>query len=94
MSSAKQGQTRDMTQGSALSNILIFAIPLFISNFFQQCYNIGDTMTASHNLGAVGSRRHRSYGSITGLVTGFANGINSSYGSFSPGPSGRKMRSR
>lgn len=62
MSSAKQGQTRDMTQGSALSNILIFAIPLFISNFFQQCYNIGDTMIASHNLGQSALAAHRSYG--------------------------------
>ena len=77
MSSAKQGQTRDMTQGSALSNILIFAIPLFISNFFQQCYNIGDTMIASHNLGQSALAAIGLTGSITGLVIGFANGINS-----------------
>ena len=80
MSSAKQGQTRDMTQGSALSNILIFAIPLFISNFFQQCYNIGDTMIASHNLGQSALAAIGLTGSITGLVIGFANGINSGYG--------------
>lgn len=71
MSSAKQGQTRDMTQGSALSNILIFAIPLFISNFFQQCYNIGDTMIASHNLGQSALAAIGLTGSITGLVIGF-----------------------
>ena len=35
MSSAKQGQTRDMTQGSALSNILVFAIPLLSAIFFS-----------------------------------------------------------
>ena len=80
MSSAKQGQTRDMTQGSALSNILVFAIPLFISNFFQQCYNIGDTMIASHNLGQSALAAIGLTGSITGLVIGFANGINSGYG--------------
>ena len=80
MSSTKQGQTRDMTQGSALSNILIFAIPLFISNFFQQCYNIGDTMIASHNLGQSALAAIGLTGSITGLVIGFANGINSGYG--------------
>lgn len=80
MSSAKQGQTRDMTQGSALSNILVFAIPLFISNFFQQCYNVGDTMIASHNLGQSALAAIGLTGSITGLVIGFANGINSGYG--------------
>ena len=80
MSSAKQGQTRDMTQRSALSNILVFAIPLFISNFFQQCYNIGDTMIASHNLGQSALAAIGLTGSITGLVIGFANGINSGYG--------------
>lgn len=80
MSSAKQGQTRDMTQGSALSNILVFAIPLFISIFFQQCYNIGDTMIASHNLGQSALAAIGLTGSITGLVIGFANGINSGYG--------------
>ena len=80
MSSTKQGKTRDMTQGSALSNILVFAIPLFISNFFQQCYNIGDTMIASHNLGQSALAAIGLTGSITGLVIGFANGINSGYG--------------
>lgn len=80
MNSAKQGMTRDMTQGNVLSNILTFAIPLFISNFFQQCYNIGDTMIASHGLGQAALAAIGLTGSITGLVIGFANGINSGYG--------------
>ena len=80
MSSAKQGMTKDMTQGNVLSNILAFAIPLFISNFFQQCYNIGDTMIASHGLGQAALAAIGLTGSITGLVIGFANGINSGYG--------------
>lgn len=79
MSSSHQG-TRDMTEGSALSNILIFAIPLFISNFFQQCYNIGDTMIASHNLGESALAAIGLTGSVTALVIGFANGMNSGYG--------------
>lgn len=79
ISDKNQGKTRDMTQGSALSNILIFAIPLFISNFFQQCYNIGDTMIASHNLGETALAAIGLTGSITGLVIGFANGMNNGY---------------
>lgn len=80
MSSTQQGQTRDMTQGSVLRNILIFAVPLFISNFFQQCYNICDTMIASHNLGENALAAIGLTGSITSLVIGFANGMNSGYG--------------
>ena len=69
-----------MTRGSVLSNILAFAVPLFISNFFQQFYNIGDTMIASHGLGQSALAAIGLTGSITGLVVGFANGINSGYG--------------
>lgn len=80
MSSISKGRTRDMTEGSALSNILIFAVPLFISNFFQQCYNICDTMIASHNLGEAALAAIGLTGSISGLVIGFANGMNNGYG--------------
>lgn len=69
-----------MTSGNVFQNIMFFAIPLFISNFFQQCYNIGDTMIASHNLGESALAAIGLTGSITGLVIGFANGMNSGYG--------------
>lgn len=69
-----------MTQGSVFQNILIFAVPLFISNFFQQCYNICDTMIASHSLGQKALAAIGLTGSITSLVIGFANGMNSGYG--------------
>lgn len=75
-----QGKTKDMTKGNPLSCILTFAIPLFISNFFQQCYNIGDTMIASHGLGQSALAAIGLTGSITGLVIGFAGGINHGYG--------------
>lgn len=80
MSSIRKGQIRDMTSGNVFQNIMFFAIPLFISNFFQQCYNIGDTMIASHNLGESALAAIGLTGSITGLVIGFANGMNSGYG--------------
>lgn len=80
MSSIQKGKTRDMTTGNIFRNIMVFAIPLFISNFFQQCYNIGDTMIASHNLGEKALAAIGLTGSITGLVIGFANGMNNGYG--------------
>lgn len=50
----------DMTKGSVLKAILFFAIPLFLSNLFQQFYNLADTAIVGHILGdhalsAVGS---------------------------------------
>lgn len=76
MSSSQMRQTRDMTSGDVLQNILVFAIPLFISNFFQQCYNICDTMIASHNLGQNALAAIGLTGTIVGLIIGFANGMN------------------
>ena len=36
----------DMTEGNSVKQILIFAIPLFIGNIFQQVYSMVDTMVA------------------------------------------------
>lgn len=80
MGSLAKGRTRDMTTGNVFQNILMFAIPLFISNFFQQCYNICDTMIASHNLGEHALAAIGLTGSISGLIIGFANGMNNGYG--------------
>ena len=44
-------KTSDMTTGSPVRLILIFAIPRFIGNIFQQIYNVADTMIAGYNLG-------------------------------------------
>ena len=33
----------DMTQGGIVSNLLKFAFPLLLGNFFQQLYNMADT---------------------------------------------------
>ena len=33
---------RDLTQGSALKNIIIFSFPFFISNFLQTFYGMAD----------------------------------------------------
>ncbi len=41
----------DMTNGNSLKQIIIFAIPLFISSIFQQLYNICDTMMLGKMVG-------------------------------------------
>jgi putative MATE family efflux protein len=80
MSNTHTGQTRDMTTGSVFRNIFAFAVPLFISNFFQQCYNVCDTMIASHNLGETALAAIGLTGSVISLCIGFANGMNGGFG--------------
>ncbi len=51
---------RDMTQGSVMKSMFLFAIPMILGNLLQQCYNIADTLIVGKYLGknalaAVGS---------------------------------------
>lgn len=53
-------QGKSMVEGKVLPSILIFALPLFLSNLLQQFYNIADTLIVSNFIGkdalaAVGS---------------------------------------
>lgn len=51
---------QDLTRGPVTKSMLLFAIPMFLGNLLQQCYNIADTLIVGHFLGpnalaAVGS---------------------------------------
>ena len=37
----------DLLKGNILKSLILFAIPLIISNLFQQLYNAADTMIVS-----------------------------------------------
>ena len=73
-------KTCDMTTGSPVRLILIFAIPLFIGNIFQQIYNVADTMIAGYNLGDSAIAAIGATSSIFSLIMNFASGLNSGYG--------------
>ena len=51
---------RDLTKGSVIKSMLLFAIPMILGDLLQQCYNIADTLIVGQFLGrdalaAVGS---------------------------------------
>lgn len=48
----KNNITTDMTVGSSAKHILIFAVPLFIGNIFQQLYNMVDSVVVGNFVGA------------------------------------------
>lgn len=76
----KETGTVDMTQGNPVRHILVFAIPLFIGNIFQQVYNIVDTMVAGYNLGDSTIAAIGATSSLYGLLVNFAGGLNSGFG--------------
>ncbi|MDO5401549.1 MAG: MATE family efflux transporter [Eubacteriales bacterium] len=44
--------TKDLTRGSVTGTMIVFALPMILGNFLQQCYNIADTLIVGHYLGA------------------------------------------
>jgi putative MATE family efflux protein len=65
----------DLLHGSIFQSLLIFSIPLLISNIFQQLYNTVDTMIVGHYLGDNSLAAIGSCGAIYELLVGFALGI-------------------
>jgi putative MATE family efflux protein len=65
----------DLLHGPIFRNLLLFAIPIFISQMFQQLYNTVDTMIVGNVLGDVSLAAIGSCGSIYELLVGFALGI-------------------
>ena len=69
----------DMTVGNPLKLILMFAIPLWIGDLFQQLYTMVDTMVVGH---AIGDSAIAAIGCVTPLYTlilYFSIGLNEGY---------------
>lgn len=72
-------RVRDMTQGDPVRLILVFAVPLFIGNIFQQFYSMVDTMVVGYQVGERGIAAIGATASLYSLLINFANGLNSGY---------------
>lgn len=80
---SKRGSTayvRDMTSGSPLRLILLFAIPLFIGNVFQQIYSLVDTMVVGYHLGDSAIAAIGASSTMYSLIVNLAGGLNNGYG--------------
>ena len=64
-----------LTSGSVARGILMFAVPIFISNLFQQLYNAVDSLIVGNFLGGDALAAVGSSGSLIFLLTGFVNGV-------------------
>ncbi len=66
---------RDMTSGSPVKHILIFALPTLIGNIFQQVYNLADSMIVGRFVGANAFAAIGATASITFLFFALCNGL-------------------
>ena len=64
-----------MTEGSISRKIILFAIPLFLENLFQQLYNTADSLIVGNCLGSNALAAVSSSGNLIFLLVGFINGI-------------------
>lgn len=65
----------DFLQGPIARSLLIFSIPILISNIFQQFYNMADTMIVGHFLGDQALAAIGAASVLYDLLVGFALGI-------------------
>lgn len=65
----------DLMHGPIFKSLVLFALPLLISNIFQQLYNTVDTMIVGHYLGDMSLAAIGACTSIYDLLVGFALGI-------------------
>ena len=71
---------KDMTKGSYIKNIIIFAIPLLFSNLFQQLYNSIDAIIVGKYLGTNSLAAVSSSGNLIFLFVSFFIGTSSGIG--------------
>ena len=64
-----------LTVGSVPRKMLTFALPIFLSNLFQQLYNAVDSLIVGKFIGEQALAAVSSSGSLIMLLTGFINGL-------------------
>ena len=68
-------KTHKMTEGNPFHTILLFAIPMILSNLFQQLYNVIDTIIVGKRLGTDALAAVGSASSITAVFVQLASGL-------------------
>lgn len=64
-----------LTVGSVPKKMLLFAIPIFLSNLFQQLYNAVDSLIVGNFVGEEALAAVGSSASLIMLLIGFVNGV-------------------
>ena len=67
--------SHDLTEGSIWSKMLLFALPIFLGNLFQQFYNTFDSWVVGKYLGDAALAAVSSSASLIHMMVGFFQGI-------------------
>ncbi len=70
-----EGKTHKMTEGNPFQTIFFFAVPMILSNLFQQLYNVIDTIIVGNRLGSDALAAVGSASSITAVFVQLATGL-------------------
>ena len=73
--SVHRSQTRDMTKGNPYLMMAGFALPVFLSEVFQQLYNTADAFIVGRTLGTNALAAVTSSGTLIFLMVSFFAGI-------------------
>ena len=76
----RRGKDVDMTQGSILKHIVLFALPLMAGNLFQQMYNMVDTWVVGKFVSNEAYAAVGTVGPIVNMLIGFFMGLSSGAG--------------
>lgn len=76
----KTGAMLNMTEGSPVRLLIVFAIPMMIGNIFQQLYNVVDSAIVGRLVGADALAAVGATGSVTFMFFALCNGIGSGGG--------------
>ena len=86
--------TKDMTHGSPMKLILLFALPVLMGNLFHQFYNMADAVIVGRLLGPDALAAVGSVGTVCYLVHGLTNGLSQGLGIMVSHAFGAKDHSR
>lgn len=64
-----------LTEGSIWKKMLLFAMPIFLGNVFQQCYHAFDSWTVGRFIGDTALAAVSSSGNLIHMFVGFFNGV-------------------
>ena len=73
--SALHQDARSLTEGSIWKSMLLFALPIFWGNLFQQFYNAFDSWVVGRFLGDTALAAVSSSASLIFMMVGFFNGV-------------------
>lgn len=68
-------EEKTLTEGNISKKIILFAMPIFLGNLFQQLYNVVDSLVVGNVLGKDALAAVSSTGSLIFLLVGFIGGI-------------------